>query len=43
MPSKEKKIKKKNFISFNYKEAFKQLKLTELSTCAKLITYDANI
>lgn len=30
MPSKEKKIKKKNFASFNYKEAFKQLNLTEL-------------
>jgi hypothetical protein len=31
MPSQEKKKKKKNFASFSYKEAFKQLNLTELS------------
>lgn len=30
MPSKEKKIKKKNFASFTYQEAFKKLNLTEL-------------
>jgi hypothetical protein len=32
MPSQEKKKKKKNFASFSYKEAFKQLNLTELLT-----------